>query len=77
MEHKHENADISASYLYLKLADQELYLFQISNWPTTDEARQLSNFLNIPLIFIDGFPPPSKDNYWRIENNDKETWLLK
>jgi hypothetical protein len=74
-ERKQENADVSASYLhlYLKLADQELYLFQISNWLTTDEARQLSNFLNIPLIFTDGFPPPSKGNYWRVENNDKKT----
>jgi hypothetical protein len=78
MEHKQENVDISASYLhlYLKLANQELYLFQISNWLTIDEARQLSNFLNIPLIFTDGFPPPSKGNYWRIENNNIETWFL-
>ena len=62
MGHKQENADINASYLhlYLKLADQQLYLFQISNWPTTDEARQLSNFLNIPLIFTDGFHRPVK-----------------
>ena len=37
-ERKQENADVSARYLhlYLKLADQELYLFQISNWLTTD-----------------------------------------
>jgi len=71
-ERKLENSDVGGSYhhLYLKLADQELYLFQISDWLSFEEIRKLSRFLKIPLIFTDGFPPPDKGSYWRIDGLD-------
>ena len=72
-ECKQEFSDVGGSYLhlYLKLADQEeIYLFQVSNWLSIDEIRKLSQFLKIPLILTDGFPPPSKGSYWRVDGSD-------